>query len=158
MRRDFLGFGFEEEFTLNYFISYTSRQVGNEWEEGMSGWGFRFDIGNICYFPGVCARTLVDLQYADNDVLAPCDAFSDLYDMLPAGKVVSIRGTVVRPQVLGLFRLPGEASLRLVFSTKQFAYVSQTKCTATLFGVEVETNFATGFLPQPFFRTNYRVR
>lgn len=124
----------------------------------MSGWGFRFDIGNICYFPGVCARTLVDLQYADNDVLAPCDAFSDLYDMLPAGKVVSIRGTVVRPQVLGLFRLPGEASLRLVFSTKQFAYVSQTKCTATLFGVEVETNFATGFLPQPFFRTNYRVR
>lgn len=99
----------------------------------------------------------MDLQYADNDVLAPCDVFSELYDQLPAGKVLSIRGTVVRPQIAGLFRLPGSASVRLVLSTTEFAYVSQTKCTASLFGVAVETNFATGNYPQPFFRTNYQV-
>lgn len=180
-----MGFGADEEFNLKYFILYQSREVSGQWEEGMTGsydstqlsisfinslpnishfwslgilgWGFQFNVGSICYFPGICARTLIDIQYADNDAIGRCDVFRELYQQLPKGKVVAIRGTIVRPQVAGIFRFPGQASVRLALSTNSFAFISQTSCTVVLFGVSVDTTFATGSLPQPFLRTNFRV-
>lgn len=146
---------------LYMYMLYNSKpQSDGTWNEGIAGFGFRFTAAeSVCFFPGLCARVLMDMAVADIDVLGRCDNIEEVYRQFPEGTAISVRG-IAQPKPLGgMMKFDSaEATVRMLIATRKLALLSHVKVTAVLFGFAVETNLAIGTYPRPFMRLNYQAK
>eukprot|EP00049_Salpingoeca_infusionum_P012841 m.238080 g.238080 ORF g.238080 m.238080 type:complete len:2776 (-) comp15284_c0_seq1:33-8360(-) len=145
---DFVGMDPTEPIEFKFFVRYKEYQdsEGN-WVTDVGGHGMKFDIGYVCYLPGICARTLIDMEYGDAQTMGECDQLAELYERLPEGKAFSIRATASRPQIAGFFTIPGDVAVRLVLSAEQFAFVGQVSVRANMFGYSGEATLGVATYP-----------